>query len=122
MSDREIGVEKARAKLGPLVDDAALDGQVTYLTKNGRRHAAIVPLAHLGESDGVAPLRLAPTGPGSRPAIIDYVRSVIEQRTTPDPDTNADRLARAITTSVLHRLGAGYPAAVGETNDRHDVP
>ena len=44
MSDRETGVEEARKVLGKLVDDAALDGTVTYLTRRGRRHAAIVPL------------------------------------------------------------------------------
>jgi prevent-host-death family protein len=39
-----MGVEQARPKLGALVDDAAVDGKVTYLTKNGRRFAALVPL------------------------------------------------------------------------------
>lgn len=59
------------------------------------------------------PLRLTATGPGSRPEIVDYVRTVIEQRTTPNDDTTAERLARAITTSVLSRLGAGYSEAAG---------
>jgi antitoxin (DNA-binding transcriptional repressor) of toxin-antitoxin stability system len=49
MSDRETGVEEARKVLGKLVDDAALDGTVTYLTRRGRRHAAIVPLDRIKE-------------------------------------------------------------------------
>lgn len=58
-------------------------------------------------------LRLTPTGPGSRAEIIEYVRQVIEQRTTPNDDTTAERLAKAIVTSVLGRLGAGYSATAG---------
>lgn len=50
MSDRETGVEEARKILGKLVDDAALDGTVTYLTHRGRRHAAIVPLDRIKET------------------------------------------------------------------------
>ena len=49
MSDRETGVEEARKVLGKLVDDAALEGEVTYLTRRGRRHAAIVPLDRIKE-------------------------------------------------------------------------
>lgn len=59
------------------------------------------------------PLRLSLEGPGSREEILKYVQSVIEQRTTPHDDTSAERLANGIVTSVLHRLGAGYPLAVG---------
>jgi antitoxin (DNA-binding transcriptional repressor) of toxin-antitoxin stability system len=50
--DREIGVEAARKRLGPLVDDAAVDGTVTYLTRRGRRFAAIVPLDRVKETTG----------------------------------------------------------------------
>jgi prevent-host-death family protein len=39
----EIGIEAARAKLGDLAD-AALQGQTTYLTRRGRRVAAITPV------------------------------------------------------------------------------
>lgn len=59
------------------------------------------------------PLRLTADGPGSRSQIVAYIQSVIGQRTTPNDDTSAERLARAITTSVLHRLGAGYSIASG---------
>lgn len=59
-------------------------------------------------------LRLTTAGPGSRPEIIEYVRTVIDERTTPHDDTTAEELARAITTSVLSRLGAGYSVAVGD--------
>jgi hypothetical protein len=57
------------------------------------------------------PLTLTEEGPGSRDAIVDYVRTVIEQRTTVNDDTTAERLAQGITTSILHRLGAGYSVA-----------
>lgn len=50
MTQREIGVEEARKVLGNLVDDAALDGTTTYLTRRGRRFAAIVPLSLVKES------------------------------------------------------------------------
>jgi acetyl-CoA carboxylase alpha subunit len=59
------------------------------------------------------PLRLQAAGPGSRPDIVDYVRSVIEQRTAVNGDTTADRVARALVTSILHRLGAGHSVACG---------
>ena len=51
MQERDIGIEEARAKLGPLVDDAAVDGVVSYLTRRGRRHAAIVPLDRVIRAD-----------------------------------------------------------------------
>jgi hypothetical protein len=60
------------------------------------------------------PLRLTATGPGSRAEIIKYVTDVLEQRTTPNGDTSAERLARGITTSILSRLGAGYSISSGE--------
>jgi hypothetical protein len=47
--DRETGIEEARKVLGPLADDAALDGTITYLTRRGRRFAAIVPLDRIKE-------------------------------------------------------------------------
>jgi hypothetical protein len=59
------------------------------------------------------PLRLTATGPRSRPQIVEYVRTVIEQRTTPTDDTTVERLAQGLVTSILHRLGAGYSIAVG---------
>ncbi|HEY3683494.1 MAG TPA: hypothetical protein VGL93_10665 [Streptosporangiaceae bacterium] len=43
--EREISIDKARPELGRLVDDAAIDGTITYLTRRGRRFAALVPLA-----------------------------------------------------------------------------
>jgi antitoxin (DNA-binding transcriptional repressor) of toxin-antitoxin stability system len=50
VSEKEIGVEEARKTLGSLVDDAALEGAVTYLTRRGRRYAAIVPLDRIKET------------------------------------------------------------------------
>jgi hypothetical protein len=60
------------------------------------------------------PLRLTRTGPGSRAAMVDYVQRVLTERTTPNADTTADRLARALTTAILSRLGAGYSIATGQ--------
>lgn len=64
-------------------------------------------------------LRLTDTGPGSRSEIVAYVRQVIGQRTTPNDDTSAERLAEGIVTSILHRLGAGYSVSAG--SDRVQV-
>ncbi len=44
VGDREQGIEAARGKLGELVNRAAYLGEVTYLTRNGRRVAAVVPV------------------------------------------------------------------------------
>lgn len=57
-------------------------------------------------------LRLTSSGPGSRKEITDYVRTVLEQRTTVDSDTSADQLADGIIMSVLVRLGATYSIVV----------
>ena len=40
----EIGLREARKELGPLADRARYTGEITYLTRNGERIAAIVPL------------------------------------------------------------------------------
>jgi hypothetical protein len=40
----EIGIHEARKILGPLANRAHLAGRITYLTRNGTRIAAIVPL------------------------------------------------------------------------------
>lgn len=44
MADVEIGIEQARKTLGDIANRAALAGQTTYLTRNGRRIAAVVPV------------------------------------------------------------------------------
>ncbi|WP_073481397.1 type II toxin-antitoxin system prevent-host-death family antitoxin [Streptoalloteichus hindustanus] len=41
----ELPLTEARARLGELVDEAEHTGRVTYLTRHGRRAAAIVPVA-----------------------------------------------------------------------------
>ena len=40
----EIGIEQARKSLGDIANRAQLTGAITYLTRNGRRIAAVVPL------------------------------------------------------------------------------
>lgn len=54
MDEREIGVEEARKVLGTLSDAAAFEGRITYLTRRGRRHSAIVPLSRIKESSMLA--------------------------------------------------------------------
>jgi prevent-host-death family protein len=39
----ELTMTEARARIGPLTSQAEFGGQTVYLTKNGRRAAAIVP-------------------------------------------------------------------------------
>lgn len=43
MSD-EVGIEQARANLGDLANRAHYAGQIAYITRRGRRIAAIVPI------------------------------------------------------------------------------
>ncbi len=60
---------------------------------------------------------LADRDPGSPQAIAEYIRTVIEQRTKPNDDTTAERLAAAIAKSIFHRLDYNAdPAAI-----RHKV-
>lgn len=43
----EIGIEQARKSLGDIANRADLAGTITYLTRNGRRVAAVVPLERI---------------------------------------------------------------------------
>lgn len=43
VSENEIGLREARAKIGELVNQAEYHGTTTYITRHGRRVAAIVP-------------------------------------------------------------------------------
>lgn len=67
----------------------------------------------MGAYDAGIPLLLTHDGVGSRAAIEDHIAAVLRERTVPNPDTSAEKLARGITTSVLHRLGASYTVATG---------
>lgn len=49
MSTNEIGIEQARKELGPRADAAHHRGEITYLTRYGRRYAAIVPIDRIKE-------------------------------------------------------------------------
>lgn len=40
----EIGVRELRATLSDVLNDTAVRGQITYVTSNGRRIAAVVPV------------------------------------------------------------------------------
>ena len=45
MTTNAIGLREARTQLGPLANRADLAGEITYLTRNGRSLAAIVPIS-----------------------------------------------------------------------------
>jgi hypothetical protein len=92
----------------PLRDEMAEEISKVYDCNNSKwaADAALRVLRRKG-----VPLMLTEDGVGSRQAIVEYVHTVIEQRTTVNDDTTAERLAQAITTSVLHRLGAGDSVA-----------
>jgi prevent-host-death family protein len=47
MGMTEIGIEQARQTLGDLVNQALYAGQVTYITRRGKRVAAVVPLERI---------------------------------------------------------------------------
>lgn len=82
MSDRETGVEEARKVLGKLVDDVVLEGAVTYLTRRGRRHAAIVPLDRIKETAMPARVYIRETDEGTEVTkvfqTVNEVREVFE--------------------------------------------
>lgn len=44
VSENEIGLREGRAKFGDLVNRAEYAGEITYITRHGRRVAAIVPI------------------------------------------------------------------------------
>ncbi|MBB4920997.1 type II toxin-antitoxin system Phd/YefM family antitoxin [Streptosporangium saharense] len=44
MAEDEMGMREARASFGDLIGRAEYGGQITYITRHGRRVAAIVPL------------------------------------------------------------------------------
>lgn len=48
---QDVGIEQARKALGEIANRAALAGEVTYLTRNGRRIAAIAPLDRVRDRD-----------------------------------------------------------------------
>jgi prevent-host-death family protein len=53
-SGDEVGLDEARVQLTDLVDRAERAGDVTYLTRNGRRVAAVVPLDRIETPPDVA--------------------------------------------------------------------
>src|SRR4030043_993099 len=46
----EIGIEQARKPLGDIANRVHLTQETVYLTRNGRRVAAITPLGHIEET------------------------------------------------------------------------
>jgi antitoxin (DNA-binding transcriptional repressor) of toxin-antitoxin stability system len=57
VSSDEVSIEYARRKLGDLVNHAHIAGGITYVTRNGTRVAAIVPLSLVRAPDAAADIR-----------------------------------------------------------------
>ncbi|WP_197093629.1 type II toxin-antitoxin system Phd/YefM family antitoxin [Nonomuraea sp. SBT364] len=53
MSEDEIGLREGRAKFGDLVNRAEYAGQTTYITRHGRRVAAIVPIDQIAKEQSM---------------------------------------------------------------------
>jgi prevent-host-death family protein len=49
VSENEIGLREGRAKFGDLVNRAEYAGETTYITRHGRRVAAIVPINRIAK-------------------------------------------------------------------------
>ncbi len=77
----------------------------TDLARQYRREGVTAKGAELVTAEAREALMNNAKKTDARQGIEEYVRVVISQRTTPNDDTTADRLAKAITTSVLARLG-----------------
>lgn len=88
----------------------ASDGRGWYRTEV-QREDCYARADAIMDAPGWVLLALTDDGRGSRSEIAEYVREVIEQRTVPDADTTAERIAQGITTSILSRLGAGISVA-----------
>lgn len=50
VSENEIGLREGRARIGELVNRAQYAGETTYITRHGRRVAAIVPINRIKET------------------------------------------------------------------------
>ncbi|MEV5338359.1 type II toxin-antitoxin system prevent-host-death family antitoxin [Streptomyces sp. NPDC052676] len=91
VGDREQGIEAARGKLGELVNRAAYLGEVTYLTRNGRRVAAVVPV--VPETERPVAAETAGGGASARVWCDDGGRWWVE---TPEPGQSAPRVRQLV--------------------------
>ncbi|MFI7113933.1 type II toxin-antitoxin system prevent-host-death family antitoxin [Nonomuraea sp. NPDC050227] len=66
MSENEIGLREGRAKFGDLVNRAEYAGQITYITRHGRRVAAIVPIDLIPQESTVTTYTLISATSGDR--------------------------------------------------------
>jgi prevent-host-death family protein len=85
----EMTVSEARADLGPVTSRAEYAGETTYLTKHGRRAAAVVPAGSAELPEGIAELldvqavhsALAELEPGTEERV-PFVRRTTRHRTS----------------------------------------
>ncbi|MFI7448056.1 type II toxin-antitoxin system Phd/YefM family antitoxin [Nonomuraea sp. NPDC049714] len=107
MSENEIGLREGRAKFGDLVNRAEYSGQTTYVTRHGRRVAAIVPIHLIPQECTMTTFQiLASNGseePSEGPAwlIVDDSDSVIVAAPFKDGDTIDDAIARFVEAGEL---------------------
>lgn len=109
--EREMSINDARPALGSLVDDSALDDTITYLTRRGRRFAAIVPLDRIAttEEPVTTTTTLARSSELSYPVVADGWISYIDGGDYNEDQTEVlvDALIHAQRDEVEKRLPSG---------------
>ncbi|MFC4117021.1 hypothetical protein [Nonomuraea zeae] len=95
--DIELTVEEARARLGDVANRADQAGQITYLTRNGRRVAAIVPLHRTAEAADVIVMTSVDLIAEETGATVENVHAAIEH-------VSALAVGESIVTSDDHDL------------------
>jgi prevent-host-death family protein len=80
VSENEIGLREGRAKFGDLVNRAEYAGEITYITRHGRRVAAIVPINRIAKEPIVRTVSstIDRVDPTVTPDIRDEVRAAVE--------------------------------------------
>ncbi len=102
VSENEIGLREARTQLGDIANRAHLVGEITYLMRNGRRIAAIVPTSLVPQEHAMPTFQiLASDGseePSAGPAwlIVDTSDSVVEAVPFRDGDTIENAVTRFV--------------------------
>lgn len=100
MSENEIGLREARAQLGDIANRAHLAGQITYLMRNGRRIAAIVPINRIAEEQTMTATYTAAIGTTSDVVFGDYC-DVMVTKDLPDGTFGTEEVMESTETDVL---------------------
>lgn len=83
VSENEIGLREGRVKFGDLVTGAEHHGEITYVTRHGRRVAAIVPINRIAKEPVVRTVHstVDRVDPTVTPDIAEAVRDAVEKGT-----------------------------------------